>query len=339
MEKVILAMSGGVDSSVSAFLLKQQGYEVIGATFCWNKNSSICVKDSNKVCEKLGIEHIIFEYKNEFQTEIVDKFNKYIKNGLIPNPCVWCNQIIKFGKMFEICKQQGAKFSTGHYVKLKDNRIYRAKDLLKDQSYFLCNIKREILGDLIFPLGDYLKSEIFRIAEKNNLLELENYKESQGVCFFKDQTYTEYFKNLNIEEKKGDIIHIETKKKLGEHNGLLKYAIGQRKGFGVSYSEPLYVIEKDFSNNILYVGEKGKLYTNEINIKDLIFLVEEFENKNTFECKVCLRDKSELIDAEIIKQDNNKAKVVLKKQVYKVSKGQWCVFYIDNMLIGGGEII
>ena len=335
--KIYVAMSGGVDSSTCAYLLKQQGYEIIGLTVLLYDNYPY--DEPKKLCKRLGIEHIVLDLKQDFQQNIIDDFNEKIKNGETPVPCVLCNRHIKLGKLLEFCENNNGKLATGHYAIIENNKIYKAKDCLKDQTHFLCDIKKSAIQNLIFPLGKYLKSEVFRIAKEQNLVDVSAYKESQEVCFFHGKTYNDYVKSLNIEEQNGEIKHIATNKILGKHNGLLKYTIGQRQGIGVAWTEPLYVVKRDFEKNILYVGEEDELYSKELYIKDINFLVDEFENLDSFKCKVCLRDKTPLLDVEIIKENNNQAKVILQEPARAITSGQWCVMYQENMLIGGGKII
>ena len=346
--KVFVAMSGGIDSSTCLYLLKKQGFDVCGLTLQLDDDYNNPIRKSKSLCERFGIEHIVLDYRKDFKREVVDEFNKQIQSGITPVPCVVCNRKIKLGKLVDFCRQNNAKLATGHYANIVEEKsankceycIYRAKDRLKDQTHFLCDIKKEFLQDLIFPLGNILKSEVFRIAEQNNLVKISEYKESQEVCFFNEKTYTEYIKSLDISENSGNIIHVRTNQKLGIHNGLLKYTIGQRQGLGIAWTEPLYVVKRDFENNVLYVGEENCLYNDELEIKDINILANELYDKNEFNCQVCLRDKTPIIDAIVYRNcDKNTAKVKLKTKARAVTPGQFCAFYNGNKLLGGGEII
>lgn len=352
--KIYLAMSGGIDSSVCLYLLQQQykEAEIIGITLKLTDNyleeEGYCIWRARKICEKFGIKHITLDYRKDFKKEIIDKFNEEIKLGITPVPCVDCNKNIKFGNLLDFCIKNNGKLATGHYAKIIYNKInneieiYKAKDLLKDQTHFLNQIKKQSLNYIMFPLGDYLKSEVYRIAKREKLLNIDNYKESQDVCFFNNQTYCEYIKKvIDKKESSGEIKHIITNKTIGTHSGLLKYTIGQRQGLGISWCEPLYVVKKDINNNILFVGEENTLYSNEFQIADINIISNEINDKDFFECQVCLRDKTPIIEAKIIFIDDNKkkAKVFLKQQARAITIGQSCVFYNKNKLLGGGKII
>ena len=337
--KVFVAMSGGVDSSVCLYLLKQQGYDVSGITLRLDDDYDNPIARAKNICDKLCVNHIVLDYRENFKMEVVEEFNRQIQNGITPVPCVICNRLIKLGILAEYCIKQNAKLATGHYAAIRDNKIYRAKDILKDQTHFLCNVKKEVIPYLIFPLGDYLKSEVFRIAKEQHLVNVDLYKESQDVCFFNGKTYNEYIANLNIMEDIGDIIHIKSNKKLGQHHGLLRYTIGQRQGLGIAWSEPLYVVKKDYNANILYVGEEQCLYAKTLTLKNVNFLVDGIDITKPFQCKVCLRDKTPLLDAIIRFEDKTVSAIVnLFQPARAITKGQWCVMYLDDVLIGGGEI-
>lgn len=337
---VFVAMSGGVDSSVVAFLLKQQGLDVAGFTCDLDGAYEKPIQQAKNICKKLNIQHYVIDLHKEFKNMIVDNFNQQVMRNITPLPCAWCNKIVKFGLLLEFCRKNNAKMATGHYAKIiakvgHNYEIHRAKDKIKDQTHFLNQINKSALKDILFPLGDFYKSDVFRIAQQNQLFNIEEYKESQDVCFFDGKSYEEYIKNICIVETKGEIRHIATQNVLGFHNGLLKYTIGQRKGFGVSWKEPLYVVEKDFAKNILYVGEEETLYSKSLIVKNVNLLVDLSDN---FACEVCLRDKTPCIDANICMQSSDVAKVELARPARAITNGQFCVFYKDDLLLGGGEI-
>ena len=333
-------MSGGIDSSVVAFLLKQQGFNVAGFTCDLDGAYERPIQQAQNICKKLNIKHYVIDLHKEFKQAIVNEFNKQVMQNITPLPCVWCNKIVKFGFLLDFCRKHNARMATGHYAKIVKNgshnyEIYRAKDALKDQTHFLNQINRSVLPDILFPLGDFYKSDVFRIAKQNQLFDIAKYKESQDVCFFNGKSYEEYIKNICEIEKTGEIRHIKTNDVLGFHNGLCKYTIGQRKGFGVSWTEPLYVVKKDFAKNVLYVGEENTLYSKSLVIKNVNLLA---DLPNEFACAVCLRDKTPFINANVCLQLNNVAKVELSHPARAVTNGQFCVFYKGDLLLGGGEI-
>ena len=340
--RIGVALSGGVDSSTSLFLLKQQGHDVFGITIKltddYEDREGSAIWKSRKLCECFGVEHFVLDWSRDFQQEVIDIFKRDVLAGITPVPCVLCNRKIKLGKLVDFCREKNAKLATGHYANLLNGQIFRAKDELKDQTHFLCDIKRDHLRDVLFPLGGLLKSEVFRLAQENNLVDVVTYKESQEVCFFEGKSYREYIADLHIDEAEGDILHINTNKKLGKHSGLLKYTIGQRQGIGVAWTEPLYVVDRDFEKNILFVGEEDCLYSSQVFLKNLNILAGESLGVEHFECRACFRDKTPLVDCEVFVLDNGKAKVSAKSPVRAITKGQWCAFYKGDLLIGGGEI-
>ena len=352
MDNIYIAMSGGVDSGTSAYLMKRQHPDanIVGITMNLGDFCTGAIAKAKRICDWLDIEHRVLDLQEQFQTEIINKFHDQIINNITPIPCASCNRQFKFGHVLEYCRKNNAKLATGHYAKKVEingqSCITRAHDKLKDQTHFIYNIRASALPDIIFPLGDYLKAEVFRLATKIGLPyqnASNQYSESQDVCFFSGKTYAEYLKALHLAAeniKDGNILHISTKKKLGKHQGLWKYTIGQRQGLGIAWSEPLYVVKKDTANNILYVGEEPTLYTDSLQITGVNFLVKPsalLNSQNSFECKVCLRDKTPLIDAKINVNGTN-AEVHLNQLARAITPGQACVFYKGDVLLGGGEI-
>ena len=253
-KKVLLGMSGGVDSSVSAILLQKQGYEVIGATMrLWEKDGeNNSIEDAKKVCEKLGIKHHTIDLREDFKKKVVDNFICTYMCAKTPNPCVECNKFMKFDAFYKIAKQLGCEYiATGHYAKTYYSEKYnqyvisKAEASQKDQSYFLYGIEKEVIPYIIFPLSEFNdKTEIRKIADENGL-EVANKKDSQDVCFIQNNDYIGFIKNQNIKEninKQGNII-LTNGEVVGRHTGIINYTIGQRKGLGISYKEPLYVIK------------------------------------------------------------------------------------------------
>lgn len=339
MEQVLVGLSGGVDSSVCAKLLQQQGYEVIGGTMKLLEGDTT---DISKICNNLGIKYLELDYIKEFKEEVISNFAKEYQECRTPNPCVLCNKRFKFGRFYEYAKEHGIKYvATGHYAKIEYSDKYqryvlkRSNNLLKDQSYFLYNIKKEILPYVIFPLAEYYdKSEIREIARKNGL-SVHSKSDSQDICFIKENDYKKFLSDMNyVSDKPGDIILDGCV--VGKHTGLYKYTIGQRKGLGIAYEEPLYVIGFNQEKNQLYVGVEKDLYIKEFNVKDYnLLLMDEIKEPLLVDVKV--RYKSQPSKAYVV-QENNEIRVKFLEKQKGVTPGQSAVFYIDDIVLGGGII-
>lgn len=332
MKRVIVGLSGGVDSSVAAYILKEKGYEVVGVTYKMLEDFD--TSDAEKIAKELDIEFHIEDITKQFKEEIIDYFIREYQEGLTPNPCVICNKQIKFKYLSSSLKKYNADLiSTGHYVKVEKNKLYKGEDENKDQSYFLYNLNKDIISKLIFPLENLNKTEVREIAKKQNLI-TANKKDSFDVCFIKE-TFKSFVKN-NMENKEGKIINIETKKEIGTHNGLSYYTIGQRKGLNIGGSEnKLFVVGKSIKDNILYVGETSNneyLYSDSCIIENINFINDERPAKCC--AKFRYRQKEIPVSLEYIED-----KILVKYDKTKsITPGQSCVFYIDNMCIGGGVI-
>jgi tRNA-specific 2-thiouridylase len=347
-KRVLLGMSGGVDSSVSALLLKEAGYEVIGATLelfagssCCNINTYI---DAKNVCNSIGIPHFTYDYKDEFRKYVIDDFIDCYANCKTPNPCIECNKYMKFGFMYEKAKQLDCNYiATGHYAKTEYSNEYKRWVLKKsnagkkDQSYVLWNIPKDLLSHVLFPLADFEdKDQIRKIARKNNL-KVANKPDSEDICFVPDGNYKKFLENnSNIKPKKGNIVNSKGQV-LGTHMGLYNYTIGQRKGLGISNSVPLFVLGFNKAKNEVIVGEENELYKKEIIVSDFnLLLVDEIDSWMDVEVKT--RYSSEVAKAKILKEDNN-IKVVFDEPQRAITKGQSAVFYVNDIVLGGGKII
>lgn len=334
MKRVLIGMSGGVDSSVAAYLLKKEGYEVVGLTMSlFPKENDTSIIDAKQVCQKLNIEHYIVDYTKEFNNKVIKNFIKCYQNAQTPNPCIECNKYLKFGLMWQKAQELNCDYiATGHYASIKDNKLCRI-DSPKDQSYFLYKINKEIIPHILFPLSNYLnKDEIRKIAEDNNLTNY-NKKDSQDICFIENNDYTSFLEqNLDNLPNKGDFIYHG--KVIGQHKGLIYYTIGQRKGLGISYLHPLYVISLNKENNQVILGDEEELYTKIVNITDINILVDKLPSK----AQAKIRYKSKLTSCNIEIIDNNNLRIIFDEPVKSVTPGQSLVLYDNDIVLGGGII-
>lgn len=353
MEKVLLGMSGGVDSSASAVLLKEAGYEVIGATMKLFEtdedrkcNSNKAIEDAKKVCELLNIEHHVIDLKDKFKCNVIDNFISEYENARTPNPCVECNKHIKFKAFYEEAQKLGCKYvATGHYAKKEYSEKYsrfvlrKSKEEKKDQTYFLYNIPKQEVEYIIFPLEDNENKEMTRQIARENNLEVADKSDSQEICFIPDNDYSKFLKDkMNKLPKSGNIV-LKNGKILGKHTGLINYTIGQRKGLGIAYPVPLYVVGLNSIKNEVIVGEEKDLYSNTLYAVDCNFIaIDEVVGEITAYAKIRYRAlESKCI---ISKENENKVKVVFYEPQRAITPGQSVVFYDeDGIVLGGGKII
>jgi len=340
-ETVVIGMSGGVDSSVAACLLKEEGKEVIGATMLLldDKKTKQAIEDAKNICKKLGIKHYIFDLRKEFKKEVIDNFIEAYKSGKTPNPCVNCNKYFKFGLFYQKAKKLGADYiATGHYAKIKNNRLVMSDVTEKDQSYFLCQIDKEILPHILFPLNKYKSKEEIRNLARTFQLPVSEKKDSQEICFIPKDDYKLFLKDKNINKKEGNII-LTDKTILGKHQGLYQYTIGQRKGLNISYKEPLYVIKIDTKTNSLIVGKNKELFKQELFANNMNYLIkkEEFNNTKLF---AKIRSRGELEEVEsVTEEENNRIHVIFKNKLRAITPGQLIVFYNEKKECLGGAYI
>ena len=355
MEKVIIGISGGVDSAVGALLLMKQGYEVEGLfmrnwdsninnDFLGNPNdfNDICPQekdynDALELCNKLGIKLHRIDFIKEYWDYVFTYFLEELKKGRTPNPDMLCNKFIKFDLFIKEAKRLGADYiATGHYARMEDGKLKRAVDLNKDQTYFLADVKKENLKNVLFPVGDYTKPEIRKIAEENNL-NVAHKKDSTGICFIGERNYQKFIENY-LKPNPGDIVDVETKEVIGRHTGLMNYTIGQRRNVGISGNlERHYVCGKNVEKNILYVafGEDNKyLMSDECIIDNVNFLS---DLRPTFcTAKFRYRDTDHAVELEYL--ENNKIRVKYPDKVKAVTPGQACVLYLGEECLGCGFI-
>ena len=352
---VVVAMSGGVDSSTVAGMMKKEGYNVIGVTLkLYDDNKEVAtskqccsgqdIMDAKRVAHKLNIEHKILYYQNKFKKGVIDNFVESYLKGETPIPCVQCNQTVKFKDLFDVAKDLHADaMITGHYVKsvTTENQtyMYRAIDENRDQSYFLFNTTKEQLNYLRFPLGGMVKEDTRKIA-KDLELNVAHKPDSQDICFVPNGDYASVIQKFKPESfQKGNIKDLNDKV-IGTHDGIINFTIGQRKGIKISDKEPLYVIKIDSKKNEIIVGPRENLGKKIISLKNLNLLVDQKEFDNEIFVKV--RSTGKLLNANVRFENNNSAEVNLKESEDGISPGQACVFYKkDNYgykVLGGGWI-
>lgn len=348
-KRVLLGMSGGVDSSVSAILLKEKGYEVVGATLDLFVNDNLNNQESvhseiKDICENLDIDCYIYDMQSEFNKYVIKDFINCYANCKTPNPCIECNRYMKFGAMFEKAKQLNCKYiATGHYAKTEYSEKYnrwvlkKSNSDKKDQSYVLWNIPKELLEYIIFPLSDFEnKEQIREIARKNNL-QVASKPDSEDICFIPDGNYKKFLENNSeIRPKQGNIVNSKGEI-LGKHTGLYNYTIGQRKGLGISNKVPLFVLGFNKEKNEVIVGEENELYKKEIVVDNInLLLVDEIVGEMDVEVKT--RYSSKMAKAKI-KQEQDKIIVIFDEPQRAITPGQSAVFYIDDIVLGGGKIV
>ena len=354
MKTVVVGISGGVDSSVAAILLKNQGYNVIGLFMRnWdstlnndflgnpNLNNNICPQeedynDAVKVCKKIGIPLHRIDFVKEYWNYVFTYFLDELKKGRTPNPDVMCNKYIKFDMFAKKARELGADYiATGHYARMIDDKLYKGKDLNKDQTYFLSQVSKEQLKNVLFPVGELEKSEVRKIAHEYDLITADK-KDSTGICFIGERNFKHFLENY-LPNNPGDIVDIETGKVLGKHVGLMYYTIGQRRGLNIGGTKDrLFVVKKDLNKNVLYVasGDESKYLISYTAIIEDVNLLDELPS----ECMAKFRYRQKDNKVFVTKLEDGNLLVKYPDGVRAVTPGQACVFYNGDECLGGGII-
>jgi len=347
-------MSGGVDSSAAAALLLEQGYDVVGITLklwpqdCVSRAEDKCcgpqaVMDARSVSHKLGIPYYLVDEAEDFQKQVINYFAEEYKAGRTPNPCVMCNEKLKFGTLINRARQLGAEYvATGHFARIEKQPetgrylLKRGKDSKKDQSYFLFSLRQEQLARSIFPLGELTKNDTREIARESHLKTADK-EESMEICFVPDKDYGKFLQQAKLVQKhEGEVVDLHGRV-LGRHDGIEFYTIGQRKGLGISSPKPLYVVELDAASNRVIVGDESQLDRDEFRVERCNWIAFE-QPPESFDATVKIRYNHPGARATVRPQADGSAKIKLKDPQRAITPGQACVFYGDDLVIGGGWI-
>ncbi len=353
MKSVLIGMSGGVDSSVAAALLRDAGYKVIGATMrLWTYSDGCAVndgccseaaaEDARRVCDKLGIDFYVMNFKDMFREKVVDNFVYEYTHGRTPNPCIQCNKYLKFDALLKKARAMGIDYiATGHYAKIEKDAngkylLKKSAAAKKDQSYVLYNFTQEQLAHTLMPLGNYTKDKVRNLAEKYGL-SVANKPDSQEICFVEDNDYAKFIIDYaGYTPKTGDILDTGGEK-IGEHRGLIYYTIGQRKGIG-AYGRPMFVKEIDAEKNTITLGEKGMEFSDELTADDVNFISGEFP-KEPSEIQAKVRYQAPPAAATLYPLENGNVKIKFSAPQRAITPGQAVVFYDGDTVLGGGTVI
>lgn len=352
--KALIAMSGGVDSSVAALMMKEKGYECIGCTMKLyaNEDIGVCgshtccslddVEDAKSVARRLGMPHHTFNFQDKFRETVIDDFIYCYENGMTPNPCIECNKHMKFDELYRRAEILGCdKIVTGHYARIRktDNgyQLLKGLDSNKDQSYVLYAMTQNELAHTEFPLGEISKDEVRKIAESHDFINA-NKPDSQDICFVPDGDYVSALKRFTGKEyAPGDFVD-QDGNVMGTHKGIVGYTIGQRKGLGISAEHPLYVTELDVKNNQVVLGKNEDLFTTTTIVKNINW-IDSTDDRSTFKCKAKVRYRMTEQPCTVERIDATSAKVVFDEPQRAITPGQAAVFYDGDVVLGGGTIL
>ncbi len=351
MKKAIIAMSGGVDSGVAAYFMKDRGFDCVGATMklhdgdlSYIGDKTCCslddVEDAKAVARRLGMPHYVLNFKEDFEKKVIDKFIKTYEQGGTPNPCIDCNRFLKFEKLMNTMYELGCDYVvTGHYARIeeKDGRFYLKKgiDSSKDQSYVLYSLTQEQLSHTLFPLGEYTKKEIREIAEREGFINAKK-RESQDICFVPDGDYAAFIKKITGRKYPSGQFLDKDGNSLGTHSGIINYTIGQRKGLGVAAGHPVYVIKKDLGNNTVILGSNEDLFSDYLEAEDFNWIIEKPAGEISCFAKTRYNMKEQPCKVWI---DKDRVCVKFDIPIRAITPGQAIVLYDGDLVLGGGTII
>lgn len=352
-KKAIIAMSGGVDSSVAAFLMKDKGFDCIGATMKLYDNDDIMeigektccslddIEDARSVANRLSMPYYVFNFKDDFKEKVIDKFIATYENGGTPNPCIDCNRHLKFKRLFQKMQELGFDYVvTGHYARVEENNgwfyLKKGVDEAKDQSYVLYSLTQNQLAHIQFPLGTYSKTEIREIAENHNFLNARK-KDSQDICFVPDGDYAKFIEGyLGKTYPKGNFIDINGNV-LGEHQGIIRYTNGQRKGLGIAFGKPMYVADKNVKDNTVTLCTNEELFSAELIADDFNWLIPNPAKE--IKCSARVRYNMKEQSATVYTLENGNVKIVFDAPQRAITRGQAAVLYDGETVLGGGTIL